>query len=84
MEQPVPDIDQWIPDSFPTIVVVDIIVVVVVGLHLFLLSWSWFSNYLSGYANIITSEKIIFLKMFDYWIEVGSQSAAEVQSRSSG
>ena len=83
MEEPVPDIDQWIPDSFPSIVIVDI-VVVVVGLHLFLLSWSWFSNYLSGYANIITSEKIIFLKMFDYWIEVGSQSAAEVQSRSSG
>ena len=38
MEKSVPDIDQWISDSFPSIVVVDI-VVVVVGLHPFLLSF---------------------------------------------
>ena len=34
VEQPVPYIDQWIPDSFSSIVVIDIVVVVIVSLHL--------------------------------------------------
>ena len=37
VEQPVSYINQWISDSFPSIVVVDIVVVIVVGLHFFLL-----------------------------------------------
>ena len=37
VEQPVSYINQWISDSFPSIVVVDIVVVIVVGLHLVLL-----------------------------------------------
>ena len=37
VEQPVSYINQWISDSFPSIVVVDIVVVIVVSLHLVLL-----------------------------------------------